>query len=334
MHEFDQMMDILDLFVKKTTFAGMARPHKTAGGAAQPAFISRQTGRRRYFFNNLSPSPGAPGLVVACGGWERCAPDYVVERADFRFHAVEFVAQGRGSFEIFGREHPLRAGSLFSYGPGVAHRICSDPARPLEKYFVDFSGRKAAGLVRELRAAGVVRVARREFAQAWFEQLLETGAQAAGQADGGAAGVCALLVELIARHATLGPPLPAGTTPVSRAGYERCLGLLRENFLSLASADGLARMAHVDAAYMARLFQRHGGESPYRMLVRLKMNHAAERLVSGAQSLKAIGAEAGFADPYHFSRVFKRVHGMAPRAFRENYHRERDRAGGTPPGKG
>ncbi|MDR2674677.1 MAG: AraC family transcriptional regulator [Opitutaceae bacterium] len=313
-------MDILDLFLEKPTMAGMARSSVPAGRVkdpAPPAFISRQTGRRRYFFNNLAPAPAAPGVVVACGGWERCAPDYVVERADFRFHAVEFVAQGRGSLEIFGHERPLRAGSLFSYGPGVAHRICSDPAEPLEKYFVDFSGRKAAGLARELQAAGVVRVARREFAQTWFEQLLETGAQAGG----GAAGVCALLVELIVRHALLGPPLPAGTTPVSRMGYERCVMLLRDHFPTLASADELARMAHMDAAYMTRLFQRHGGESPYRMLVRLKMHRAAERLVSEARSLKEIGAEVGFADPYHFSRVFKRVHGLPPRRFQENYHR-------------
>jgi AraC-like DNA-binding protein len=110
-------------------------------------------------------------------------------------------------------------------------------------------------------------------------------------------------------------------TPVSRAGYERCLMLLRDHFPVLASADELARMAHMDAAYMTRLFQRHGGESPYQMLVRLKMNRAAERLVSGARSLKEIGAEVGFADPYHFSRVFKRAHGVAPKTFRENYHR-------------
>jgi AraC-like DNA-binding protein len=304
------------------------RANRAGNPAAPPAFISRQTGRRRYFFNNLAPAPAAPGVVVACGGWERCAPDYVVERTDFRFHAVEFVAQGRGSLAIFGREYPLRAGSLFSYGPGVAHRIRSDPAAPLEKYFVDFSGRGAAGLARELQAAGVVRVARREIAQAWFEQLLETGAQTAGRAGRGAAArggdgrrVLALLVELIVRHALLGPSPPVGTTPVSRAGYERCVMLLREHFPTLASADALARMAHMDAAYMTRLFQRHGGESPYRMLVRLKMNRAAERLVSGARSLKEIGAEVGFADPYHFSRVFKRIHGLPPRRFQENYHR-------------
>jgi hypothetical protein len=54
--------------------------------------------------------------------------------------------------------------------------------RPRATSVSSFSGRGAAGLVRELQAAGVVRVARREFAQAWFEQLLETGAQAASLA--------------------------------------------------------------------------------------------------------------------------------------------------------
>ena len=108
---------------------------------------------------------------------------------------------------------------------------------------------------------------------------------------------------------------------MSRAVYERCLMLLRANFLTLPSAGALARMAYLDVAYMTRLFQYHGKESPYRMLVRLKIDHAANLIITEARKLEEIGAEVGFPDPYHFSRVFKRVHGMSPKAFRKNYHR-------------
>lgn len=289
-----------------------------------PVFISKQTRGHRLFFADLDVSSRERGIGVACGGWERCAADYLVDRKDFRFHAVEFVMGGRGSLDIFGRKHELRAGVLFSYGPGVAHRICTDAEEPLEKYFVDFSGRAAAGMVGDLQRMGVAQVANAEVIRMCFEQLLDAGAQAAGVAGGEALKrkrMMALLVELIVCHATVGPWPRPDRVEVSRLGYERCLALLRKHFLTLGSAEALAGLAHMDAAYMSRLFQRHGVESPYRMLVRLKMNFAAEHLAAGSGSLKEIGAGVGFPDPYHFSRVFRRMHGVPPGRFRESYHR-------------
>ena len=33
-------------------------------------------------------------------------------------------------------------------------------------------------------------------------------------------------------------------------------------------------------------------------------------------TIKAAGLAVGFEDPYHFSRVFKQIHGVAPRDFK------------------
>jgi AraC-like DNA-binding protein len=45
------------------------------------------------------------------------------------------------------------------------------------------------------------------------------------------------------------------------------------------------------------------------------MNHAAELILRGNLPVKVAGAQVGFDDPYHFSRCFKRVHGVAPNSF-------------------
>jgi AraC-like DNA-binding protein len=288
-----------------------------------PAFISRQTGRHKYFFPNVPEEIfNETDLVVACGGWEQCSPNYVVERPGFRFHAVEFVAQGRGLLHILGTEYKLLPGMFFAYGPDIPHRISCDSQAPLWKYFVAFGGNRAEELVRKLQSLGPVRAMRGEFVRMWFEQLLEIGgAQTAGDSNEDDPRTMALLVELIVRHATAKAPPGDARVLMSRTVYERCLMLLRANFLTLPSAEALARMAYLDVAYMTRLFRYHGNESPYRMLVRLKIDHAANRIITEARKLEEIGAEVGFPNPYHFSRVFKRVHGMSPKAFRESYRR-------------
>jgi len=46
------------------------------------------------------------------------------------------------------------------------------------------------------------------------------------------------------------------------------------------------------------------------------MNLATERLQNPATLVKQVAAELGFADVYHFSRVFKKMLGVSPQGFR------------------
>jgi transcriptional regulator GlxA family with amidase domain len=54
------------------------------------------------------------------------------------------------------------------------------------------------------------------------------------------------------------------------------------------------------------------GTSPTRLLVRLKMERARTLLTQTDRPIKEISRWLGFENPYHFSTVYKRVHGQAP----------------------
>jgi AraC-like DNA-binding protein len=38
--------------------------------------------------------------------------------------------------------------------------------------------------------------------------------------------------------------------------------------------------------------------------------------------VKEVGAEVGFSDPYHFSRAFKKYHGISPSRFQDTRSRK------------
>ena len=96
--------------------------------ACLPEFVSRQVAAARRYFLDLAPDRRRP-LTVVCGGCETVRRDYVVERADFPYWCVEFVAAGRGVVTLAGRDHPLAAGSVFAYGPGSFGRHCREAER-------------------------------------------------------------------------------------------------------------------------------------------------------------------------------------------------------------
>ena len=83
----------------------------------------------------------------------------------------------------------------------------------------------------------------------------------------------------------------------------------------------VAEKCFLDPAYLARLFKRFAEESPLQLLTRLKMGRAADLLVNGELLIKQVGEDVGYPDPYHFSRVFKRVYGIPPETFSKTARR-------------
>ncbi|MFH1717392.1 MAG: AraC family ligand binding domain-containing protein [Planctomycetota bacterium] len=94
-----------------------------------PDFFSNQVSEASRFYLDTSLRTRQT-LTVVCGGCEHCQPDYHINRSDFPFYCIEFVARGRGALTLRDTECALSTGNVFSYGPGIAHVITTDADDP------------------------------------------------------------------------------------------------------------------------------------------------------------------------------------------------------------
>lgn len=278
----------------------------------RPSFVSTQVSEARRYFLDLTPER-TRHITVVCGGCERVRPDYVIRRRTFPFLAVEFVAEGEGELELAGWNYRLRPGMTFAYGPEAPHVIRCEPSRPMLKYYVDFCGAEAERLLSAtpLGQWRAVQVSSPEEIVELFELLQREGAsESAFGAQLCASFIPALLLKISERA------LPGGKAePRALATYQRAKRWIEEHYLRAGTAEEVAEACHVDTAYLCRLFQRFGHTTPYRFLMRQKMNRATELLLDKGMLVKEVAAELGFGDAFQFSRAFKRVYGLPPERF-------------------
>ena len=81
--------------------------------------------------------------------------------------------------------------------------------------------------------------------------------------------------------------------------------------------DDMVKELNLQKTYICRLFRMFNYESPYKYLLRKKMNHALNMLINTNTLVRIIAHEIGFNDPYHFSKVFKKMFMMSPKKFRQ-----------------
>jgi len=290
-----------------------SQPPPPARSRPEPEFFSPQVAEARRFYLNLQP-PRDISLAVVCGGLEHCAKDYQIRRDSFPFYSIEYVARGRGEVKLKEQTVKLQPGRLFAYGPNVPHHITGHADDPLVKYFVDFTGTDVQALFRisRLGPGQATEVFPANALQPLFDEIIQIGLQ--GRHGGSV--LCAKLLECLAlRMADARAPMTSMET-LAFSTYQQCRHHIERHFLRLKTLKQVATECHANNAYLCRLFRRYDRQSPYQYLLRLKMNYAAERLQLPGVLVKQVAEEAGFTDPFHFSRVFTSVFGLSPTGFR------------------
>lgn len=258
-------------------------------------------------------TPATRPLALVGAGYEQCGREFCFDRPSFRWHAVELLESGAWEVLRGGSWTRVSAGTVVVYGPSRPGGVRAVGDGPHGKYFADFRGTAAAG---KLRGAGLHEKRVRHLANAGsgvelYEQLLSCGSLPPRQQGQVANAILeALLVRLGAE-----PEHQQGLTARRRGVFDRCRDYLAANYTTLRGPGAAARACRVGPEYFSRLFREHAGQTPSQFLARLRMQHAARLLQNSDLSVKAAGQAVGFEDPYHFSRVFKRIHGVAPRDF-------------------
>lgn len=273
--------------------------------------LSQQVTEARYFFLNLAPKRSEP-LALVMGGREHCDPNYEIVRRNFPFYVLEYVKSGRGSVKLDSASHDLGPGMVYAYAPTTRCEIHTDPGDRLVKYFLCFAGDEAP---KRLRRCGVPPGRVRQLAApaevtSVMEDLIREGQRSGELVRRIGAALFELLLLKIEDMATL---TPHASEP-ARDAFLKCKALIDAEAERLGTLEEIAAATGVEASSVCRWFRRYQGTSPYQYLLRRKMNIAAEHLVENGGLVKEAAERVGFSDPYHFSRAFKSVHGVAPRA--------------------
>lgn len=103
--------------------------------------------------------------------------------------------------------------------------------------------------------------------------------------------------------------------PVEPSLAQRVDVLLRRDLATGHSLAGLARQLGLSSSALSHRYATETGSTPMARLARLRIELVQALLVAGT-SLTDAARAAGFCDQFHCSRVFQRVAGVRPSAFR------------------
>jgi two-component system response regulator YesN len=92
---------------------------------------------------------------------------------------------------------------------------------------------------------------------------------------------------------------------------------IHDNFSSNVSIQSIAKEFNVNAKYVSQLFKKELGTTFTEYVSKLRIEYACKLIASTDLPINEIAEKAGYDDYFYFSRIFKRLMGTTPSAYRK-----------------
>jgi AraC-like DNA-binding protein len=259
------------------------------------------------------------GICVTDAGYFPAAEGHLVERPRGTNTTLIILCLGGGGWVKSGEgQREISAGDLVWLPAGAPHAYGAAPKEPWTILWAHFTGEEVPAWgellgVGEAPGPTVFSLPDDRLDEIALDQVyaaLERGFAVRHQV----AAATAL------RHALSAVAQLAHTPRQGRSAHERVVGSierLRRNWQRPHTLAELAAAAHVSVAHYSALFRRQTGFAPIDFIIRLRVQHACRLLDTTELTVGEIAEQVGYADPYYFTRCFRRVMGRAPRLYRQ-----------------
>lgn len=261
--------------------------------------------------------PVTRDLLCTRSGFQGPSPAHYIPRPEgSRDWIMIYCTDGKGWLRVADREFAVPAGCAFFLPAGTPHAYGASEGDPWANYWVHFRGRQAGeylDLLGVAPASPLLYPSDGEDVVAGIERLhyLMEEVHNAANVVAASGALSALLGSVLLRQRTASR---RGRT--AEENCDRTLDFMRANLKNEVSLKELARVAGMSPGHYGALFRKRHQYPPMQYLNRLRIQKSCQLLRNGNLRIAEIAEEIGIPDPYYFSRIFRKIMGHAPSAYR------------------
>ncbi|MFI8483037.1 AraC family transcriptional regulator [Pseudomonas sp. NPDC078700] len=263
---------------------------------------------RRVMARNLLTQ----GCYPLALGFYPNALNHRMQRSTPDDHLLIYCRSGQGWLETKDGRLDVGGGDLLLLPKDLAHAYGADSAKPWTIYWIHFDGELVSEFLRPLGQGPLWRIGVQPRLLAELDALLNLRKQglnlrhfvyAAHQLQ-------ALLASLAVLPARV--KLKSGRV----LDVDAVQAVMRAHLHDKLNLDELAAEFKLSRFHFAKTYRALTGQAPIEDFIQLKMAHACRLLDEGEQSIRQVAEQLGYDDAYYFSRLFRKVVGMAPSHYR------------------
>ncbi len=245
------------------------------------------------------------------------APGHHITREDGCPQAILiYCLRGKGFLKLGRTVHSVGPGNLMVIPPKVPHSYFSDEGRPWSISWVHIYGKEVEQLIGWLGTSvqdPLLYAPDLKRIEAAFEDMYSCLKY--NYSDGGLLSMTTELLRFVSvlrmnrGYANWQKQSAEMRVRETRAFMERHIDVT----LKLGE---LAAQAGQSVSYYSKLFKEQTGQAPMDYFLQLKIRKACDLLNQSEATVAEIASKVGYADPYYFSRLFKKIQGSSPTVYR------------------
>ncbi|MGN1265840.1 MAG: AraC family transcriptional regulator [Muribaculaceae bacterium] len=228
-----------------------------------------------------------------------------------------YCIDGHGSYEVAGNRHNIEANQYFILPAGLPHRYEADAENPWTIYWIHFKGKLAKYYAQDAIEPHSInpgvhsRISNRIN---MFEELFVT-LNASYSIEN-------LRYAMTLFHHYLGSLRfvqqyrQVGDNRECMSTVDAAIHYMKENIERHLTLQDIAQYLGYSPSHFSMQFKASTGHSPLAYFNLLKIQEACRLLDHTSMKLNQVCYKLGIDDPYYFSRLFKKIMGMSPRAYR------------------
>ncbi|CAN7567923.1 AraC family transcriptional regulator [Aminobacter sp. LjRoot7] len=247
---------------------------------------------------------------ILVAGRTRFTGDNGLVTRRFHHHTLILTISGRGLIEVAGQRFAALAGSVVWLDTAMQYAHgCHPEADHWHYLWMSIDGHGLDAVFAFLRVGQQPVFSGSSAAEPLFEQALATLAHRSQTTDALSSAIVGQLVALLVAER-------GEQEEDSGERIQRLMRALRADIARNWQIEDMADISSLSASQLHRQFRQKTGTTPMDWMRHERMNLAKRLLTSSDAKISAVALSSGYADPYHFSRDFRRISGQSPSEFR------------------